>query len=191
MAIEEKSVPPFISFPVAPRGTVWNGRGANRRFRKFAGAEDKPNKAYLRGFFFYDRTKPDNFTSYKLQFVDVIDGKLIAVPRALFEKVGLINGARRGLKIPQADIEIIKGYLRRYYKKMELPPPVFKKNICMSDLKRDFEKTLSDSGVFSNKASTYLASCLRQNQSDSDNTLKRVDIDKIYQSIINIKELLT
>ena len=52
-----------------------------------------------------------------------------------------------------------------------------------TELKRKFENALRDSGVFSNKASIYLASCLRQNQSDSDNTLKHVDIDKIYHHI--------
>src|SRR5690606_32361444 len=54
---------------------------------------------------------------------DVIDGRLMAVPRAIFAAAAVIQGARGGVNIPDSDIPAIKRHLERYYRKMEKEPP--------------------------------------------------------------------
>ena len=68
----------------SPTGTRrWNGGSAEKRVRKWADAQDEPNAKYRRAHLWYDDDAPDNFTSYKLLFADVVDGKLVAVPRGI------------------------------------------------------------------------------------------------------------
>lgn len=61
---------------------------------------------------------PDNFKDYKLKFCDVIDGKLYAIPRGIFECAGAIDGARDGVDIPDSDRSAVKKNIEKYYEKM-------------------------------------------------------------------------
>ncbi|MCW2663857.1 MAG: hypothetical protein JWP83_5009 [Mycobacterium sp.] len=77
------SVTAFKDLPLADRDRKWDGDAAEKRVRKWAGAEDKPNQKYRDAHIWYDSDKKDNFTAYKLLFTDVIGGRLKAVPRGV------------------------------------------------------------------------------------------------------------
>lgn len=105
------------NMPLAPRDTAWSAAEADKRVRAFAGAEEKPNEKYSHAFF-YKEGDGTNFGDYKLPHADVIDGKLMAVPKAIFAVAAVLDGGRGGLDIPDADKEKIKGAVEKYYAKM-------------------------------------------------------------------------
>jgi hypothetical protein len=117
------SVVKFGDLPLADRRRRWNGDAAERRVRKWAGAEDEPNDRYRRAFVWFDADKKDNFGSYKLQIADVIRGRLTAVPRAIFAAAALMRGSRGGVDLPAKDVARVTSHLARYYKKMDETPP--------------------------------------------------------------------
>jgi hypothetical protein len=113
----------FGDLPLAERRRRWNGAAAERRLRKWAGADDEPNARYRRAFVWYDADKKDNFGSYKLQIADVIGGRLTAVPRAIFAAAAVVQGSRGGVNLPRKDVGRVKSHLARYYKKLDETPP--------------------------------------------------------------------
>lgn len=104
--------------PLADRARAWDASGAEGRVRTWAAATDAPNAKYRSAFFWYDSGAADNFTSYKLQFADVIDGTLTAIPRGIFAVAAVLQGSRGGVDIPAGDKEAIKGKVSSYYAKM-------------------------------------------------------------------------
>jgi hypothetical protein len=113
----------FQDLPLAQRSRRWNGDAANKRVRRWAGAEDQPNERYRKAFVWYDGSAKENFGSYKLQIADVLDGDLVAVPRAVFAAAAVMQGSRGGADLPQPDISRVKSHLARYYRKLDEEPP--------------------------------------------------------------------
>ena len=75
------TVPSFQDLPLADRDREWDGAAAEKRVREWAGAQDEPNARYRDAHAWYDAEKKQNFTAYKLLIADVVDGRLVAVPR--------------------------------------------------------------------------------------------------------------
>ncbi|HET7357173.1 MAG TPA: hypothetical protein VFJ09_10915 [Nocardioidaceae bacterium] len=117
------AVTSFQDLPLADRDREWDGAAAEKRVRKWAGAEDEPNQKYRDAHVWYDAEKKDNFTSYKLLITDVVGGKLEVVPRGLMAAGNIMQGARGGIDLPKKDIERVKSHLAKYYKKMGDTPP--------------------------------------------------------------------
>ncbi len=112
------AVPRYANLPGGDRGRKWDGTAAEKRVRKWAGAQDEPNAKYRRAHLWYDDDAKDNFGSYKLQIADVIDGQLKAVPRAVMSSGAVMQGSRGGVDLPKKDIARVKSHLRRYYGKV-------------------------------------------------------------------------
>ncbi len=92
--------------------------------RKLTGATEAPNAAYRRVHLWYDADNKDNYTAYKLLIADVVDGKLVAVPRGIMAAAGIMQGARGGVEdVPQKERTRIKNHLAKYYAKMDETPP--------------------------------------------------------------------
>ncbi|MCU1676100.1 MAG: hypothetical protein JWM93_858 [Frankiales bacterium] len=117
------AVPGFDNFPLADGDHEWKGAEADKRVREWAGAQNGPNAKYRDAHLWYDEDKADNFTSYKLLFCDVVDGKLRAVPRAIRAAANVVQGGRGGVDLPVGDRERVKDHLASYYKKMDETPP--------------------------------------------------------------------
>lgn len=117
------SVTSFQDLPLADRDRSWDGDAAERRVRDWAGAEDEPNERYRNAHLWYDKDAKENFTSYKLLYADVVNGKLVAVPRGIFAAAGVVQGARGGVDIPKADLERVRSHLANYYAKLGDTPP--------------------------------------------------------------------
>jgi len=112
------------SLPIADTGTAWDGSGAAKRVATWAGV-DKDNAPasawtkYAKAFLWQDPSMPkDRITSYKLGIADVINGKLTIVPKAVYSVAGVLNGARGGTDIPQADQKRIKSAVSGLYRKI-------------------------------------------------------------------------
>lgn len=117
------SVTRFQDFPLADADRKWERDAAEKRIRKWAGADDEPNRRYRRAYVWYDRDDQQNFGAHKLPVADVIDGKLTAVPRAVIAAAAVVQGARGGIDLPKDEVSRVKSHLAKYYRKMgELPP---------------------------------------------------------------------
>ena len=108
----------FQDLPLADRDHSWDGGAAEKRLRRWTGAEDKPNSKYRDAHIWYDSASKDEFGAYKLPIADVIDGRLQVVPRAVMAAGAVMQGGRGGVDLPQKDIPRVKSHLARYYKKM-------------------------------------------------------------------------
>jgi hypothetical protein len=108
----------FQDLPMADRDREWDGDAAEQRVRRFTGAQDRPNARYRDTHVWYDADNADNFTAYKLLIADVIDDRLHAVPRGVMAAGNVMQGARGGVDIPEADVARVKGHLAKYYEKM-------------------------------------------------------------------------
>jgi hypothetical protein len=117
------SVTAFKDLPLADRGRKWDGAAAEKRVRKWAGAQEGPNQKYRSAHVWYDAANKSNFTAYKLLIADVIGGELKVVPRGVMIAGAIMNGARGGIDLPKADIPRVKSHLAKYYKKMDETAP--------------------------------------------------------------------
>jgi hypothetical protein len=117
------SVTAFKDLPLTDRGRKWDGTAAEKRVRKWAGAQEAPNQKYRDAHVWYDAANKSNFTAYKLLIADVIRGELKVVPRGVMAAGAIMNGARGGIDLPKADISRVKSHLAKYYKKMDETPP--------------------------------------------------------------------
>jgi len=121
-----KGVVPYQDLTLADRDRAWDADAARARVARWAGGPDKDNidwEKYRKAFLWYDDDNPENYGSYKLPLADVIDGKLYAIPRAIFAAAAAIQGARGGVNIPEDDIQAIKRHLERYYARLDMTPP--------------------------------------------------------------------
>jgi hypothetical protein len=105
------------------RDRTWDGDAAAQRIFKWAGGEDfTPSKAQ-RAFFAFDDESPENRTSYKLPFADVVNGKLKAVPHAVFAVAAVLEGGRGGVDLPKTVQSKVRKKVEVYYRKMGDDPP--------------------------------------------------------------------
>lgn len=118
-----KTATPFKDFPLADEGMKWDSDAAIARVREKTGSEERPSSSYRNAFMYYDPDNADNFSGYKLPYVDVVDGQMKAVPRAIFAIAAVLNGARGGVDIPESGIPAIKAHVNRYYSKMGRDSP--------------------------------------------------------------------
>jgi hypothetical protein len=117
------AVTAFQDLPLADRDRDWDGAAAEKRVRKWAGAEDEPNEKYRNAHVWYDADKKQNFTAYKLLVSDVVDGRLKAVPRGVMAAAAVMQGSRGGVDLPDSDIDRVRSHLAKYYGKMNETPP--------------------------------------------------------------------
>lgn len=117
------AVTTFQDLALADRDRHWDSAAAEKRVRQWAKAEDEPNEKYRDAHVWYDADKKHNFTAYKLLIADVVDGHLMAVPRAVMAAGGIMQGAHGGIDIPAGERERVKSHLAKYYSKMDDAPP--------------------------------------------------------------------
>lgn len=117
------AVPSFQNLPLADRDRTWDGDAAESRVRAWANAEDEPNDRYRDAHVWYDADKKANFTAYKMLIADVVDGELVAVPRAVMAAGNVMVGGRGGVDIPARDRDRVLSHLAKYYAKMDDTPP--------------------------------------------------------------------
>lgn len=161
---EVKKVVPFQDLPLADIDTPWDADKARHNVAKWASKDGSGEKdtidwdKYKKAFLWYDEEKPDNFTSYKLPIADVFDGRLKAVPRAIFAAAAVLQGARGGVNIPDDEIEAIKRHLERYYEKMDRTPPWKEKRLDLVEFAANLTIGVLGSGLLEEKEGRVLSS---------------------------------
>lgn len=113
----------YADLPLADRSRAWDGAAAEKRVRKWADTQESPNAAYRKAHVWYDGSRADRFTAYKLLIADVVGGELKVVPRGLMAAGNIMEGARGGADLPKSDIPRVKSHLAKYYRKMDDEPP--------------------------------------------------------------------
>lgn len=139
-AIRIRAALPFSDLPIADPMTAWDGSAARQRVQAFAGAEgsdfSKMDWAkYGDAFLWVNPDAKEQDGGYKLLIADVIDGKLQAVPRAIYAAAAALAGARFGVDLPEADRAGVAELLGQWYDKLEkpLPPSVEEQQSMMAD----------------------------------------------------------
>jgi hypothetical protein len=117
------AVTSFQDLPLADRDREWDGDAAEKRIRRWAGADDGPNAKYRDAHVWYDADQKDEFGSYKLLIADVVDDRLTAVPRGVMAAAAVMQGARGGVDLPENDADRVKSHLAKYYAKMDDTAP--------------------------------------------------------------------
>lgn len=118
------------NYPLAPRDRAWDADAAEDRIRRWAGGPDKENMdwgKYRSCFLWYDSEDPENFTSYKLLYCDIIDGEPHVVFRALAAIIAVLNGGRGGVDIPESDREGVYREAAKQYRRFDEEPPELKR----------------------------------------------------------------
>lgn len=170
--VDIKSATSFKDLPLADRDRSWDSTTAIGRARTFTDSTDAPSSKYKDAFLWYDRANKEDFGAYKLPFADVIDGRLVAVPRGIFAAAAAMQGARGGVDIPDAERAAVERHINRYYDKMDLESPFEKSGLGIIELEtmdcKDIEEILRATGKFSRKACTIITSRFAKGQSESD-----------------------
>ena len=127
---EVKTVVPFQDLPIAVNEsgelstTEWDVGEAFDRVRAFTEAgEGQDFEAFAKAFFWFESEDPENIESYRLQFADIVDGEIVAIPNGIFEVVSRIKNDPDALGISEEDIKEVENNISRYYDKMALPNP--------------------------------------------------------------------
>ena len=102
------------NLPLADSGRTWTSSAALKRVRAQIGAEDAPNATYARYHLWFDAGNADNFGAYKLPFVDIVDGRAMAIPAALRNAAARLSQTQGPSDAERTRIRgIIDGYLNR------------------------------------------------------------------------------
>lgn len=80
---------------LGPRDQDWNADDAIGRLIEWSGGQ--PSKFRTAFLYVDDKGEPTSRDSYRLPIADVIDGKLVLMPRAVYAAAALLSGAHGGL----------------------------------------------------------------------------------------------
>ena len=139
--------------------------GKTTIFKALTGSGEKPSAEYKKAFVIFDSENANEFGACKLPIADVVDGKLVVIPRGVFAAAGAIQGARTPMEISGAERKGAIRHLERYYAKMDADSPFDRKErqfIGVEEARRldvrEVETALHQSGAFSKGAARILAS---------------------------------
>ena len=114
--ITTKSTPDFQDYDVAD--IPWESDGALSRWRKYTKSTEEPTNDYKNATFWRDVVNPDLFGSYKLHFVDIIDGEPKAIKSAISMALETVQGEDVG--IPAVDKEVVLAHINKYLDKTKI-----------------------------------------------------------------------
>jgi HK97 family phage prohead protease len=161
-----KSADHFQDLPLAQREQEWDAEAAAIRVKEHLQSVDAPSDIYRKDFLWYDEHEAEDFGAYKLPIADVIDGKLTAIPRAIFAAAAALNCKRNDSGIPDEDRESVIAHIERYYAKMDLESPFNEKSTFRVDdltvlTERELEKLFKSGVCFTNSTSKRLVAALK------------------------------
>lgn len=179
---------------LATRAHKWDVVAANGRLRTHTGSSDEPSESYRNAFLWFDDAEADEFGSYKLQVVDIVDGEPAVVPRAVFAVRAVLEGARGGVNLPDEDREKVEATVNALYERMDLEPPFDggSKTVSIVEIQGLPDSLLHDMikmGRLSGTAVDYLVR-LRQSGSDAG-AQKRVESGDTVAALDALLDRLT
>lgn len=159
----------FKNFAVAARDTEWDAQEAFDRCVKFLGTKEA---VYQTAMIFPDRDGEDQINFCLL---DVIEGKLTIIPKAVFDAAAYMYIQGKKLDISSVDQEKIEVKLEKYYDKMGLDSPFsIEKSFRIHDFtiftERNLEKMFKKGVVFTNDNAKAVVSAVKSLKRDVDET---------------------
>lgn len=109
----------WASMPLADPDTVWRAGAAVKRLAERAGGGQDLNWQKFGQGFLWHANNPEHRGDFKLPIADVVDGKLVIVPRAVNAVASVLGGGRGGVDIPDADRSRIQGIIDSIQKRMK------------------------------------------------------------------------
>lgn len=122
----------YKEFEKAPEDYQWDGSAAVQRLQIWAstgGSGEKETidwEKYKTAFLWYDAEDDENFKSYKMPVLDIIDDSAKVVWNAVVAAFAAIQGARGGVDIPIEDREEVLARLKQHYTQFEKEWPLVK-----------------------------------------------------------------
>jgi len=116
-----RNVPATVDSPKANPDRPWDGDGARKRVREWAGG-DKENidwGKYAKAFAYFDGEDAEDFGSYKLPHHDIIDGKLRVVLRGVQSANGVMQGAMGGVDLPSGQRSKVQAHIDYHLKQFD------------------------------------------------------------------------
>lgn len=116
----ERMAIPYSEMPIAPLGTLWKF-GVLEQEQILGQSNDwaKYKKAHL----YMVDDAGENKQDYKLPIARMLDGELKIVFKGLVSAMAALNGARGGVKIPEADRKSVYSNIKKYYKLFDQEAP--------------------------------------------------------------------
>ena len=121
--IAMKSIIPFQDLPMADIEQGWDSVAAITRIKEFTGSEDSPNDEYRKAFLWFDIESSNKFSAYKLPIADIVNGKLMAVPKGIFAAANILKSSYLYAGIPDSAIPRIRRNVEQYYEKRGMLAP--------------------------------------------------------------------
>ena len=102
------------SWPIADKHTEWSADAAIARIAAWSGGD---GKRYSQAFLYYDaKARRDIRESYRLPIADVVNGKLVLIPRAVYQAAAFLSGAHGGVKeIPDNEVQPLQRVVTEIY----------------------------------------------------------------------------
>lgn len=101
-------------FPLGPRDQAWNADDAIGRLIEWSGGQ--PAKFRTAFLYINDKGEPTSRDSYRLPIADVVDGKLVLMPHAVYAAAALLSGAHGGLpNIDDAEKDRLRDVITEIY----------------------------------------------------------------------------
>lgn len=155
-----KNAHPFADLPLADSEVKWDSEAAAGRVQE------------------HSESKHAFLGEGKFLIADVIEGKLMVVPSAVFAAAAAISGSQGAIDTPENELKAIKHDITKYYKKMDRESP-FEQKTCfrvdfieqLSD--RELEKLLKKGVFFSQNQAKKLVKLLKTPQCDAAGIITR------------------
>jgi hypothetical protein len=100
--------------PLGPRDQSWNADDAIGRLIEWSGGQ--PTKFRTAFLYINDKGEPTSRDSYRLPIADVVDGRLVLMPHAVYAAAALLSGAHGGLpNIEDAEKDRLRDIITEIY----------------------------------------------------------------------------
>lgn len=102
------------SWPIAEKNTPWSADASIARLAAWSGGD---GKKYKQAFLYFDaKSRPDIKETYRLPIADVVNGKLVLIPRAVYQAAAFLSGAHGGVKdIPDNEVQPLQRVVTEIY----------------------------------------------------------------------------
>lgn len=106
------------SWPIADKHTEWSADAAIARIAAWSGGD---GKKYSQAFLYYDpKSRQDVRESYRLPIADVVNSKLVLIPRAVYQAAAFLSGAHGGVKeIPENEVLPLQRVVTEIYSALQ------------------------------------------------------------------------
>lgn len=156
----------------AKRNQSWDEKGASERIGLFCVGDSPTEENYL-----IPETK-------QLLFTDVVEGKRVIIPRALNQAKSILPSLEISEEEKEHVLELIKGYQSKLDKTE--PKKDFYTELDVKEInsKKEFERLLRDSGLFSRDAAMLLAKHFKPETEKSESSSDDDEVKTVLDGLI-------